>query len=768
MGGSGKTALLRQLARQWRSEGLSVAWVQGRRLEGDRPGGALASVVASAADPWSAADELTAAVGDRGVVVVDDAQWLDNLSLRALAAAGSRGVPLVVSHRATLRPDVGALLSSLPDSTATLVLGPLDLDGMAGLAKETAGSPALSGKDIALLHQRSAGRPAWARRLVDASSGDDTAVLDRISSHVAYELALLGEPGRRLVTALAMGASAEDPEVLASQLGEAGTVSLAEVLFEVRAAGLLVSEADELVPAVAQAVRALTPPAERRRVAGEVAPGRLLLHRAEATLVTGDATRGVHLAERSAEQGADAWRARRVVALGLAAQGLGSAAAARLASLEHGPRPLEALDAVPLLVSGGDIVEARRLLASAAPHEGASPSVAEEISLLVAQGVVATVDSPSTALPTLIDACRLAEAAGPGTGLAPFSPHALAAVVASGIGRLPLAQRLVDRARRHDQGGQLHRRHHLLLAGWIAMRTGRWTTAEEALAEEDAGHSSGRLLATALEAALARRSGDVPRLGAAWERALDLLVGWKPDLLSLEVVGELAATAARLGRWAEIAPVARELGSVVDALGRPSLWEVPRRWFGFQAAIAADDGASASRRAAEMASLASSSLASSADPTSPYARSLATIAGVWASTLSGGIDASAVDTAARALQDLSLPWEASRLLGAAAIRAEDATVTRRLLEEARDLRAGLSAPSDGDLGALGGSGVLSERERQVAAGVAEGLTYKELGERLFISPKTVEHHVAKIRQKLGISSRSEMLSALRATRGSRG
>ena len=766
VGGSGKTALLRQLARRWQSEGLSVVWAQGRRLELDRPGGALASVVTSAADPWVAGDELTTAVGDRGVVVVDDAQWLDHPSLRALAAAASRGVPVVVSHRPTLRHDVGALLVSLADSGSTLVLGPLDLDGIAGLAKETAESPPLSAEDVALLHRRSAGRPGWARRLIAARRGDDSAVLDPIPSHVAYELALLGEPGRRLVTALAVGASADDAEVLVSQVGDRR--ALTEALLEVQAAGLLVPEGDELVPAVAEAVRALTPSAERRRVAAEVAPGRLLLHRAEAALVAGEPAEAVTLAERSAEQGADAWRARRVVALGLAVQGLRSTAAARLASLEHGPRPLEALDAVPLLMAAGDLAEARRLAASATAVEGAFPSVAEEISLLVAKGMLATVDSPGTALATLIDASRLAEAAGTTSGQAPFSPHALAASVASAIGRLPLAQRLTDRARRHEVGGQLQRRHHLLLAGWVAMRAGRWAAAEEALAEADAGHQSGDLLATALEAGLARRSGDVPRLGAAWEHALDLLVGWRPDLLSLEVVGELAAAAARLGQWAEMAPVARELGSLVDALGRPPLWEIPRRWFGLQAAIAADDAASASRRAAEMGSLASSSLASSSEPTSPYAWSLSTIAGVWASTLSGGVDPGAVDAAARALQDLSLPWEASRLLGAAAIRAEDATVTRRLLEEARDLRAGLSAPSEGDLGVLGGSGVLSERERQVAAGVAEGLTYKELGERLFISPKTVEHHVAKIRQKLGISSRSEMLSALRATRGSRG
>ena len=57
--------------------------------------------------------------------------------------------------------------------------------------------------------------------------------------------------------------------------------------------------------------------------------------------------------------------------------------------------------------------------------------------------------------------------------------------------------------------------------------------------------------------------------------------------------------------------------------------------------------------------------------------------------------------------------------------------------------------------------VLSEREQTVAQYVVDGLTHKEIGAQLYISPKTVEHHVAKIRQKLGASTRAEMLAALK-------
>ena len=59
------------------------------------------------------------------------------------------------------------------------------------------------------------------------------------------------------------------------------------------------------------------------------------------------------------------------------------------------------------------------------------------------------------------------------------------------------------------------------------------------------------------------------------------------------------------------------------------------------------------------------------------------------------------------------------------------------------------------------AGKLSEREWEVADLVLAGLTYKQIGDRLFISAKTVEHHVARMRQRLGATSRSDLLAQLR-------
>ena len=49
---------------------------------------------------------------------------------------------------------------------------------------------------------------------------------------------------------------------------------------------------------------------------------------------------------------------------------------------------------------------------------------------------------------------------------------------------------------------------------------------------------------------------------------------------------------------------------------------------------------------------------------------------------------------------------------------------------------------------------LSEREVEVLRLVAEGLSNREVAERLFISPRTAEHHVQHIYAKIGVSSRA--------------
>jgi DNA-binding CsgD family transcriptional regulator len=60
---------------------------------------------------------------------------------------------------------------------------------------------------------------------------------------------------------------------------------------------------------------------------------------------------------------------------------------------------------------------------------------------------------------------------------------------------------------------------------------------------------------------------------------------------------------------------------------------------------------------------------------------------------------------------------------------------------------------------------LTDSERRVVDLVGEGLTYREIGERLFISRRTVETHVARVFRKLDVSSRAELAAFLIASGG---
>lgn len=84
-------------------------------------------------------------------------------------------------------------------------------------------------------------------------------------------------------------------------------------------------------------------------------------------------------------------------------------------------------------------------------------------------------------------------------------------------------------------------------------------------------------------------------------------------------------------------------------------------------------------------------------------------------------------------------------LGALPLRDRASALLRELGDTGR-----LRPQSTGEL-----ADVLSAREQEVLALVAEGLTNARIAERLYISPKTAEHHVGRVLSKLGVRSRAE-------------
>ncbi len=95
-------------------------------------------------------------------------------------------------------------------------------------------------------------------------------------------------------------------------------------------------------------------------------------------------------------------------------------------------------------------------------------------------------------------------------------------------------------------------------------------------------------------------------------------------------------------------------------------------------------------------------------------------------------------------------------LGASRFEAELKAGRRLSRDAAFGLALGepahVAAAASGDAGA----GVLGKREAHVARLVADGLSNKQIGARLFISERTVESHVRSILNKLGFNSRAQI------------
>jgi DNA-binding NarL/FixJ family response regulator len=521
-------------------------------------------------------------------------------------------------------------------------------------------------------------------------------------------------------------------------------------------------------------------------------PRALAARHAQAVALAGDLDQALRLADLvvSDPSAPDQERGISVVAAVLAHRGLPAQSAELYCSLPAdaaGGAPL----AVPALIGTGALAQARAVLdaADAATDRGATLLAGAEI--LMAGGMLATVTGTSTAaLSQLARAAALLEPAGE-TVLLPDTPAALTAVVALQCGELAVADATLRRAVAAKLGGRVAHPRHMLLHGWVAMVRGKLEVAHRAL-DWSARQSNpldprDEVIAAALAVGLARRESDPAALGSAWRRARCALVRHPIDLYTLQPLGEFAVAAAQLREHEWVAPHVKEAESLLDKLGNPVLWAVPLHWYELHAAIVAQQlsetqhRSQAQRHAAALTDAASSS---------PYAAALAVAASSWLHVLSGQFDPETVQAAARCLHGVGLAWEAAQLAGQAATRTTDRRAMAALLTCARALHDRSDRPAaqqvaDGELpaapdraeapdlvtaeasagGPVEARSILSERELEVGQLILAGLTHKQIGERLFISAKTVEHHMARIRQRLGVGNRNELFGRLRSVIG---
>ncbi|WP_144659163.1 LuxR C-terminal-related transcriptional regulator [Paenarthrobacter nicotinovorans] len=427
------------------------------------------------------------------------------------------------------------------------------------------------------------------------------------------------------------------------------------------------------------------------------------------------------------------------------------------------------------MIGSGNVAGAEQLAALASP--AGSPTLLAVALSLTQQGLLRTLGPrPQTALPELIRASDMMNAARSAIPLSE-TPAALAAICALHTGEPGIAETVLNAALAAGQGGDVARPRLFLLQAWSAMQQDNPDEARLAINEAvKANHWAlsprDDFLLAALDVGLARRGSEVHELVLAWDRAREAMMHVSVDLFSLLPWGELMIAAARLRETRRVGHYLEGVWQFLERVPDAPLWSVPVHWAAMQAALLAESPAELAPHAAALVR---------ASEHSHVAAVLAAAGKAWVSVLAGRFAASDVESAARDLATVGQPWEGARLAGHAAAHADERRDMVRLLACARDIhpqgtaqaasteRATMppevSPAGDGGAAGLQDPSGLSAREREVGRLILEGKTYREIGEAIYISPRTAEHHVARMRRRLGAENRSELLIRLRLALG---
>jgi DNA-binding NarL/FixJ family response regulator/putative sterol carrier protein len=291
--------------------------------------------------------------------------------------------------------------------------------------------------------------------------------------------------------------------------------------------------------------------------------------------------------------------------------------------------------------------------------------------------------------------------------------------------------------------------------GGILTALGRWPEAESELLDAvqtfERGYRGDRVYPLVRLADLRFRQG-------RYEEAERLLDGaeWHP--VARRTAAAIALARGDLGLATDLANLCLEGVDAADPASAPLL----ELLVGIH--VAGDDVAAARETLAQLVALADGS-------GSEWAGALADLAAGCVLEAGGDDGAAArLKLALERFAALDLPFEAGRaqlaLAGALVAAAPEAAAAEAGLALATFERLGAALHANEaegllrELGVAGrtwprGYGELTKRETEVLTLLAAGLPNAEIAERLYISRRTAEHHVASILSKLGLRSRAE-------------
>ncbi|WP_103349889.1 LuxR C-terminal-related transcriptional regulator [Amycolatopsis sp. CA-128772] len=751
--GHGKSTVLNAIGRRYRAAGVPVI---GR-------------------------DDLAAVTLDAdAVLLLDDAETLEaSEGLLGLVEGTSR---LVLTHTPGAAGAIVTMLAGLP--AQYLRLAPWSPGDVVRFSGDVLGR-SLTWERAVSVQRATSGVPRLVVRYLRVPA------IEELIDQLRAELDGLGEPGLTYLVAAAAGGR-NDLELLAVALGRPRD-DVSAVVEQVRAAGLLADD-DAVPPIVARTVQDHTSVDQRltvlvRMLEAQLGAGRPVLAIARQLLRLGAAGALVRAGFEAAAAEAAAGDPALAFDLYAAAAHAGSSrirlapdwarAAVRsgrldvalqlgdelLSTVEPESRAQGALVAGTVIARRGDLVRGAELLRWSAdpgaarladlaaialgetvddvPATAADPVPAYgHVAARLLKGVRESVTGrPEAALTTLLAAADSAATTGTGDFL-PNTAAALTALVALHTAEFDLAHGVLERA----GGGERH----ALLLGWTAMLQGDLATAEARRSEvrrpDVCLAPRDELYLHGLELGLARRGGTPENVREHWRAAYEATMRQPIDLFALLPLGEVLVAAARIEEGYRVTLHRDRAFALLDRHGFPVVWSAWLNWAAFHAAIVCGDGDTAAKALRPLAATSDSGRLTAA---------FAAAGSQWLAVLDGSVEVEAILAAVRLLNRAGLRWDAARLAGQAAVRATDRTAMVTLLRAARQFPvAAPIAPAAAEPPGL------TPRERDIGRLVVAGHTYKEIGEQLHISGKTVEHHVARVRAKLGVSDRRTLATLL--------